>query len=107
MGLNIQAANIVILCEPQWKPSTENQAISRAYRMGQTRKVRVHRLLTEESIDESMLEVLGYKTYLFDLYARESEVVDRENFENNQISEEKAKQKILQMEKERLEQVKS
>ncbi|MDT2825011.1 DEAD/DEAH box helicase [Vagococcus lutrae] len=107
VGLNIQAANIVILCEPQWKPSTENQAISRAYRMGQTRKVRVHRLLTEESIDESMLEVLGYKTYLFDLYARESEVVDRENFENNQISEEKAKQKILQMEKERLEKVKS
>src|SRR5699024_3319191 len=35
VGLNIQAANIVILCEPQWKPSIENQAISRAYRMGQ------------------------------------------------------------------------
>src|SRR5690625_765670 len=33
VGLNIQAASIVILCEPQWKTSTEQQAISRAYRM--------------------------------------------------------------------------
>jgi len=41
VGLNIQSANIVILCEPQWKPSTEQQAISRVYRMGQTRDVLV------------------------------------------------------------------
>lgn len=32
-GLNIQAASVVIICEPQFKPSIENQAISRAYRM--------------------------------------------------------------------------
>ena len=34
VGLNIQGANSVVLCEPQWKPSTEQQAISRVYRMG-------------------------------------------------------------------------
>ena len=38
-GLNIQSASVVIICEPQFKPSIENQAISRAYRMGQTRNV--------------------------------------------------------------------
>ncbi len=44
-GLNIQSASVVILCEPQYKPSTENQAIGRAHRMGQTRDVLVYRLL--------------------------------------------------------------
>ena len=44
-GLNIQAASVVILCEPQFKPSIENQAISRAYRLGQARNVLVYRLL--------------------------------------------------------------
>ncbi|GIN59869.1 hypothetical protein J8TS2_41880 [Lederbergia ruris] len=64
----------MILCEPQWKLSIEEQAISRAYRMGQSRNVIVYRLLTEESIDVTMLEVLGEKSNLFDLYARESNV---------------------------------
>src|SRR5699024_911014 len=59
--LNIQAENIVILCEPQWKLLTEEQAISRAYRMGRSRNVVVYRLLTENCIDVSMLEVLGDK----------------------------------------------
>ena len=40
-GLNIQSASVVIICEPQLKPSIESQAISRAYRMGQARNVLV------------------------------------------------------------------
>ena len=103
VGLNIQAANIVILCEPQWKPSTENQAISRAYRMGQARKVLVYRLLTEESIDESMLDVLGYKEEIFDLYARESEITDVVIDERDIPEDENVSKKVLQMEKERVE----
>lgn len=51
-GLNIQSASVVVLCEPQFKPSIENQAISRAYRMGQTRNVLVYRLLCEDTVDE-------------------------------------------------------
>ncbi|SER90937.1 DEAD/DEAH box helicase [Salisediminibacterium halotolerans] len=76
IGLNIQAANTVIICEPQWKPSTEEQAISRAYRMGQAKSVNVYRLLTEDSIDENMLELLNQKSDLFDQYARDSNVGD-------------------------------
>ena len=53
-GLNIQAASVVIICEPQLKPSIENQAISRAYRMGQARNVLVFRLLCQNTIDESV-----------------------------------------------------
>lgn len=73
-GLNIQAASVVIICEPQWKPSTETQAISRAYRMGQTQTVMVHRLLADDTVDERIMEILKEKTELFEGFADESAV---------------------------------
>lgn len=104
VGLNIQAANIVILCEPQWKPSTEEQAISRSYRMGQSRDVLVYRLLTEDSIDVTMLEVLGEKADIFDLYARESQVASLALSEHEEVDEEKSiHKKVLKIEQNRLE----
>ena len=71
-GLNIQAASIVIICEPQLKPSLETQAIARAHRMGQQRSVQVHRLLSDEGTDPRIVELLAEKTQVFDDYARES-----------------------------------
>jgi len=71
-GLNIQSASVVIMCEPQLKPSIENQAISRAYRMGQARNVLVYRLLCEESIDERITEMLADKQAIFDAFADKS-----------------------------------
>lgn len=76
-GLNIQAASVVILCEPQIKPSLEQQAIARAHRIGQTRRVQVHRLLITDSVDQRMLELLGEKERLFDTYIRDSYIADR------------------------------
>ncbi len=73
-GLNIQSASVVVLCEPQFKPSIENQAISRAYRMGQTRNVLVHRLLCDETVDEKITELLRSKQEIFDAFADESAV---------------------------------
>ena len=71
-GLNIQAASVVVITEPQFKPSIENQAISRAYRMGQTRNVLVHRLLCENTVDEKLMNVLEEKQMIFDAFADES-----------------------------------
>jgi len=71
-GLNIQSASVVIICEPQFKPSTENQAISRAYRMGQTRNVLVYRLLCEETVDERITKLLEDKQAVFDTFADKS-----------------------------------
>jgi len=73
-GLNIQSASVIIFCEPQIKPSIENQAIGRAYRMGQVRDVLVYRLLADDTIDESMLELLRNKQLQFDSFADESVV---------------------------------
>jgi SNF2 family DNA or RNA helicase len=72
-GLNIQTASVVIICEPQFKPSIENQAISRAYRMGQTRNVLVYRLLCVNSVDEKIMDMLEEKQAIFDAFADKSE----------------------------------
>ena len=71
-GLNIQSASVVILCEPQFKPSIEYQAISRAYRMGQTRNVLVYRLLCENTVDEKIMSTLESKQAVFDAFADQS-----------------------------------
>ncbi len=75
-GLNLQSASVVILCEPQVKPTLEHQAVARAHRMGQVRAVQVHRLLAEDSVDEQLLSILKNKDRLFDAYARRSDVAE-------------------------------
>jgi superfamily II DNA or RNA helicase len=77
VGLNIQAGSVVILTEPQWKPTIEDQAIARCHRMGQVRSVDVHRLLAEDTVDQRMLEILAAKAVLFDEYVRRSELKDQ------------------------------
>lgn len=74
VGLNIQAASIVVFCEPQIKPSLEAQALSRVYRMGQVRNVLVYRLLCPETIDDYMVNILEEKQIEFDNFADESVV---------------------------------
>ena len=74
IGLNIQTAEIVILCEPQLKPSDEMQAISRVYRMGQINHVFVYRLLSADTIDEVLVKRLHEKQNIFNQFADESEI---------------------------------
>jgi len=76
VGLNIQSASVVVLCEPQWKPSTEAQAIARSHRMGQVRRVQVHRLLLEDSVDQRMLAVLAGKQELIERFVNGSAIKD-------------------------------
>ncbi|MEF9922460.1 MAG: SNF2-related protein [Anaerovoracaceae bacterium] len=97
-GLNIQAASVVVLCEPQIKPSIENQAISRTYRMGQTKNVLVYRLLSENSVDERIMEILKRKQNIFDNFADES-VVGEANLQGKQKD---WMNKIIEEEKTRL-----
>jgi SNF2 family DNA or RNA helicase len=76
VGLNIQAASVVIIAEPQLTPSIEEQAVARAHRMGQVRRVDVHRLLCEDGIDQRVLELLADKREAFDEYARRSDMAN-------------------------------
>jgi superfamily II DNA or RNA helicase len=101
VGLNLQAASVVILCEPQVKPTTESQAVARAHRMGQIRKVQVHRLLAADSVDQRMLEILHRKIRLFDSYARRSDVAEASP-DAIDISEQELARQIVEAEQRRL-----
>jgi SNF2 family DNA or RNA helicase len=76
VGLNFQSASVVVLMEPQYKPTTEWQAIARAHRMGQTRRVVVHRFIATNSVDERIVELTKFKAELFDDLARRSDLAE-------------------------------
>ncbi len=76
VGINLQCAQVVILMEPQFKPSTERQAIARVRRMGQTRKVNAHRLIAKGTIDEMLVKLVAEKSQIFADYAHQSSVKD-------------------------------
>jgi len=101
VGLNIQAASVVVICEPQLKPTTEWQAIARARRMGQLESVQVHRLLSEEGVDQRVTEILARKSALFADFARESEIAGAAP-EAYDISEADLARQVIAAERERL-----
>ncbi|MEX0820158.1 MAG: DEAD/DEAH box helicase, partial [Pirellulaceae bacterium] len=60
-GLNLQAANTVINVDLPWNPAILEQRIARAHRMGQKRPVQIYVLVTENTIEESLLNTLSNK----------------------------------------------
>ncbi|MGW6504618.1 DEAD/DEAH box helicase [Nonomuraea angiospora] len=101
VGLNLQAASVVIICEPQVKPTLESQAVARAHRMGQVRRVQVHRLLTPDSMDERLIEIMHGKAKLFDAYARRSHLAESTP-DAVDISDETLADRIVREERQRL-----
>ncbi|KAJ5198849.1 Zinc finger RING-type [Penicillium cf. griseofulvum] len=64
VGLNLVAANQVILCDSWWAPAIEDQAVDRVYRLGQKRETTVWRLVMEDSIEERVLAIQERKRSL-------------------------------------------
>ncbi|MDR2087757.1 MAG: DEAD/DEAH box helicase [Clostridiales Family XIII bacterium] len=64
VGLNLTAANHVIHFDRWWNPAVENQATDRAFRIGQTKNVMVHKLITGGTIEEKIDEMIEEKTGL-------------------------------------------
>jgi len=46
LGVNLVAASVVIIYDIDWNPQNDNQAMDRAYRIGQTRPVNVYKMVT-------------------------------------------------------------
>jgi SNF2 family DNA or RNA helicase len=65
VGLNLQAASVVVNFEPPWNPARLEQRIGRVHRLGQSRPVHVIHMLTESSIEERVWETLALKKSLF------------------------------------------
>ncbi|MGC8802653.1 MAG: DEAD/DEAH box helicase, partial [Bacteroidales bacterium] len=67
-GLNLTAADYVFLLDPWWNPAAENQAISRAHRIGQDKKVFVYRFISTQSIEEKIITLQQKKQTIFNTF---------------------------------------
>lgn len=66
VGLNLTAADTVMIFEPWWNKAAEMQAINRLHRIGQKAKVMSYSIITEDTIEERILELQQQKTLLVD-----------------------------------------
>lgn len=66
VGLNLVSAQDVIIYDPWWNPFIEQQAIDRAYRIGQDKPVTVYKLVTANTIEERIIEMQKDKEHDFD-----------------------------------------
>lgn len=64
VGLNLTAADYIFITDPWWNPAAEMQAISRAHRIGQDKKVFVYRFISENSIEEKIQKLQEKKSKL-------------------------------------------
>lgn len=67
-GLNLTAANCVILLDDWWNPAVEDQAFARAHRIGQKRKVHVFRLVCKNTVEEKILQLQDKKRETVDIF---------------------------------------
>ncbi|MBP2617629.1 DEAD/DEAH box helicase [Chryseobacterium jejuense] len=64
VGLNLTQADYIYLIDPWWNPATENQAIDRSYRIGQTKNVIAVRMICSNTVEEKILTLQKKKTLL-------------------------------------------
>ncbi|KAF2206071.1 hypothetical protein GQ43DRAFT_436496 [Delitschia confertaspora ATCC 74209] len=74
VGLNLVAANQVVMADSWWAPAIEDQAIDRVHRLGQLRETKVFRLIMEGSVEERVLSIQEDKRRLMGLAFAEREV---------------------------------
>lgn len=66
VGLNLTAADTVILYDPWWNPAIERQAMDRAHRIGQDKPVFVHRLIAQGTVETQIADIQARKQALID-----------------------------------------
>jgi superfamily II DNA or RNA helicase len=72
-GLNLTAADHVFLLDPWWNPAVEDQAASRAHRIGQERPVMVHRMVAKDTVEERILALQEKKRRIADVALGEAD----------------------------------
>ena len=72
-GLNLTAADYVVITDPWWNPAAEDQAMGRAHRIGQQRPVTVYRLVSKGTLEERIIELHHDKRALAEAFLAEGE----------------------------------
>ena len=74
-GLNLTAADYIYILDPWWNPAVEAQAVDRAHRIGQTRRVFAYRLIASDTVEEKILALQDKKRELAESIVRADESV--------------------------------
>uniref|UniRef100_A0A1B6BX17 Chromatin-remodeling complex ATPase chain Iswi n=1 Tax=Clastoptera arizonana TaxID=38151 RepID=A0A1B6BX17_9HEMI len=79
LGINLATADVVIIYDSDWNPQMDLQAMDRAHRIGQKKQVRVFRLITENTVEEKIVERAEVKLRLDKLVIQQGRLVDSKN----------------------------
>ncbi len=90
LGINLTSANIVVLYDSDWNPQADLQAMDRAHRIGQTKQVTVYRFVTENAIEEKVLERAAQKLRL-------DQLVIQQGRAQQQVKQAASKDELLNM----------
>ncbi|KAG9340168.1 hypothetical protein JZ751_021893 [Albula glossodonta] len=90
LGINLATADVVILYDSDWNPQVDLQAMDRAHRIGQKKMVRVFRLITENTVEERIVERAEMKLRLDSIVIQQGRLIDQQS---NKL----AKDEMLQM----------
>ncbi|NXF28006.1 SMCA5 regulator, partial [Rhodinocichla rosea] len=73
LGINLATADVVILYDSDWNPQVDLQAMDRAHRIGQTKTVRVFRFITDNTVEERIVERAEMKLRLDSIVIQQGE----------------------------------
>lgn len=77
LGINLMTANVVVLYDSDWNPQVDMQAMDRAHRIGQKKQVKIFRLITENTVEERIIERAEMKLHLDNIVIQQGRLVDQ------------------------------
>lgn len=83
LGINLATADVVIIYDSDWNPQMDLQAMDRAHRIGQKKQVRVFRFITENTVEEKIVERAEIKLRLDKLVIQQGKLVDNKSAQLN------------------------
>ncbi|KAI5171768.1 TATA-binding protein-associated factor [Nematocida sp. LUAm3] len=92
LGLNLTGADVVIFYEHDWNPMMDLQAMDRAHRLGQKKSVSVFRLISKETIEESIMSLQNFKKYVASIVVNQQNV-EIESMDTSNVLERFTKKK--------------
>ncbi|KAK7591268.1 hypothetical protein V9T40_002881 [Parthenolecanium corni] len=79
LGINLATADVVVIYDSDWNPQMDLQAMDRAHRIGQKKQVKVFRLITENTVEEKIVERAEIKLRLDKLVIQQGRLVDNKS----------------------------
>jgi len=84
LGINLATADVVIIYDSDWNPQVDLQAMDRAHRIGQLKQVRVFRMITENTVEERIIERAEIKLRLDNVVIQQGRLADSSNKVNKE-----------------------